>query len=189
MGTNFLPHLVLPPPAAWFDVDAAPAGVAGGQRTLHVNIGELRVGARVDQLQALLGSCVGIAMLWKKRGRCGLAHCLLPETTLPHTELSARYVSQAVPSLLRLMGACVADYPDIEVVVAGGGNMLDACSARFQIGQQNINAAKKHLDLFGLHVQFMDVGGKCGRTLTIDCATQQVHVTEIQKTARRVLHA
>lgn len=189
MGANFIPHLILPPPAAWFDVDAAPVGVAGGQRCVHVNIGELRLGARVDQLQALLGSCVGIAMLWKKRGRCGLAHCLLPETTLPHTELTARYVSQAVPSLLRLMGACVADYPDIEVVVAGGGCMLDACSERFQIGQQNIAAAKKHLALYGLHVQFMDVGGKGGRTLTIDCATQHVRVSAIEKRARAVHHA
>lgn len=189
MGANLLPHLVMPSPAAWFDVDAPPVGVAGGQRCLHVNIGELRVGARTDQLQALLGSCVGIAMLWKKRGRCGLAHCLLPETTLPHTELSARYVSQAVPSLLRLMGACVTDYPEIEVVVAGGGNMLDACSARFQIGQQNIAAAHKHLQQYGLHVQFTDVGGKCGRTLTIDCATQQVHVSAIAQRSRVVQHA
>jgi len=175
--------------APWFDADAAPIAAAGSQRCFHVNIGELRVGARTDQLQALLGSCVGIALLWKKRGRCGLAHCLLPESPLPPTELGARYVSQAVPSLLRLMGACVADYADIEVVVAGGGNMLEACSARFQIGQQNIDAAQKHLRLHGLHVRFAEVGGKCGRTLTVDCATQEVRVSAIQKPARVVHHA
>lgn len=175
--------------APWFDADAAPIAAVGGQRCFHVNIGELRVGARTDQLQALLGSCVGIALLWKKRGRCGLAHCLLPESPLPPTELGARYVSQAVPSLLRLMGACVADYADIEVVVAGGGNMLEACSARFQIGQQNIDAAQKHLRLHGLHVRFAEVGGKCGRTLTVDCATQEVRVSAIQKPARVVHHA
>ena len=131
--------------APWFDADAAPIAAAGGQRCFHVNIGELRVGAR--------------------------------------------YVSQAVPSLLRLMGACVADYADIEVVVAGGGNMLEACSARFQIGQQNIDAAQKHLRLHGLHVRFAEVGGKCGRTLTVDCATQEVRVSAIQKPARVVHHA
>ncbi|MET0320750.1 MAG: chemotaxis protein CheD [Duganella sp.] len=173
------------PTAAWFDADAAPVAVPGGLRCTHVNIGELRVGARTDQLQALLGSCVGIAFLWKKRGRCALAHCLLPESPLPQNELGARYVSQAVPSLLRLIGACEADYADIEVVVAGGGNMLDACSARFQIGQQNIDAAEKYLRHYGLRVSRMDVGGKTGRTLTVDCATQQVRVTALEKPQQR----
>ena len=173
----------------WFDADATPIAATGKQRCYHVNIGELRVGARTDQLQALLGSCVGIALLWKKRGRCGLAHCLLPESPLPPTELGARYVSQAVPSLLRLMGACVADYADIDVVVAGGGNMLSACSARFQVGQQNIDAAQKHLRLHGLNVRFAEVGGKCGRTLTVDCATQEVRVSAIAQSAQAVHHA
>ena len=158
-------------------------------RCLQVQIGKLEVGGRSDQLHALLGSCVGIAFLWKKRGRCGLAHCLLPESPLPPTELGARYVSQAVPSLLRLMGACVADYADIEVVVAGGGNMLEACSARFQIGQQNIDAAQKHLRLHGLHVRFAEVGGKCGRTMSIDCATGTFSVQEIVTTCAGTAHA
>ena len=64
-----------------------------------------------------------------------------------------------------------------------------ACSARFQIGQQNIDAAQKHLRLHGLHVRFAEVGGKCGRTLTVDCATQEVRVSAIQKPARVVHHA
>ena len=155
----------------------------------QVGMGQLSVGAHDDQLQALLGSCIGIGFLWKKGGRCGLAHCLLPEAPRLDGSLGARYVNQAVPSLLRLMGVRLADYPDIEVVVAGGGCMLDACSERFQIGQQNIAAAKKHLALHGLHVQFMDVGGKGGRTLTIDCATQHVHVSAIEKRSRVVQHA
>ena len=67
--------------------------------------------------------------------------------------------------------------------------MLEACSARFQIGQQNIDAAQKHLRLHGLHVRFAEVGGKCGRTLTVDCATQEVRVSAIQKPARVVHHA
>src|SRR5471032_124955 len=92
----------------------------------QVAMGQLSVGTHEEQLQALLGSCIGIGFIWKKGGCCGLAHCLLPESPEPTDALGARYVSQAVPSLLRLMGACVADYPDIEVILAGGATMLNA---------------------------------------------------------------
>ena len=155
----------------------------------HVGIGELKIGCRTGQLKALLGSCVGIAFLWKKRGRCGLAHCLLPETAVQPWESNARYVSQAVPSLLRLMGATAADYADIVVVVAGGGMMLEACSSRFQIGQQNADAARKHLRLYGLKVLDCRVGGRTGRTLTVDCATCGYQIEEIAAHSREILPA
>ena len=172
----------------WLETDNASAPPAAG-KSMHVNIGELKIGSRCDQLQALLGSCVGIGFIWRKRGRCGLAHCLLPESPTPLADLSARYVSHAVPSLLRLIGATEADYADIEVIVAGGSTMLDACSARLQIGQQNIDAAQKYLRQAGLNVQYCRVSGKTGRKLSIDCATFTYQVSDIQKTARDVQHA
>lgn len=154
-------------------------------RSVQVGMGQLKIGSRTDQLQALLGSCVGIAFIWKKRGRCGLAHCLLPEApevaevAERQNELSARYVSQAVPALLLLIGATEADYPDIEVVLAGGATMLNANSSRLRIGQQNAEAAKRHLRKSGLNLQYCRIGGKCGRTLTVDCATSSFVVNEI----------
>jgi hypothetical protein len=87
----------------------------------HVGMGQLSVGTPGQQLQALLGSCIGIGFLWKNGPCCGLAHCLLPEAPGADGFLgapNARYVSQAVPSLLRLMGVREADYADIDVVLA-----------------------------------------------------------------------
>ena len=108
-------------------------------RCHQVGMGQLKIGARSEQLQAVLGSCVGIAFIWRKGGCCGLAHCLLPEA--PHAARvpapigppDARYVSDAVPSLLRMMGAHEADYPDIEVILAGGANMLHGRSSRLRV--------------------------------------------------------
>ncbi|HEX7983100.1 MAG TPA: chemotaxis protein CheD [Duganella sp.] len=175
------------PPSTWENGFEAASGPAGALR--HVGIGELKIGGRSEQLKALLGSCVGIAFLWKKRGRYGLAHCLLPETDVHPWEPGARYVSQAVPSLLRLMGASAADYADIEVVVAGGGMLLDRCSSRFQIGRQNADAARKHLGLYGLNVLDCRVGGQSGRTLTIDCATGGYRIEEVAVHHRESHHA
>ena len=38
----------------------------------QVGMGQLSVGGHDDQLQALLGSCIGIGFIWKKGDRCGL---------------------------------------------------------------------------------------------------------------------
>lgn len=150
----------------------------------QVGMGQLSVGTRDEQLQALLGSCIGIGFLWKKGHCCGLAHCLLPEAPGSGHSMgapNARYVSQAVPSLLRLMGARQADYPDIEVVLAGGASMFgpDNGRGRLQVGRQNAEAAQKYLDQCGLSVSFCALGGRHGRQLLIDCAHHSFAVTDV----------
>lgn len=181
-----LPPLAAPPASTWDAADDTT--VAPAARFRHVGIGELKIGGRTEQLKAVLGSCVGIAFIWKKRGRCGLAHCFLPEAAVPQLEPGARYVSHAVPSLLRLMGATSADLADFVVVVAGGGMMLDACSSRFQVGLHNAEAARKHLRRHGLTVLDCQVGGTGGRTLTVDCATFSYHIDQLPVHSRKSHH-
>lgn len=162
---------------------------SGPRPPIQVAMGQLKMGSRTDQLQALLGSCVGIGLIWKKRGVCALAHCLLPECPQMQEEFGARYVNQAVPSLLRLLGATKADYADIEVIVAGGATMLNGCSSRLQIGQQNGDAARKHLRKHGLNISYCRIGGKCGRTMSIDCADFSYSIQEIVATCAETAHA
>jgi chemotaxis protein CheD len=145
----------------------------------HVGMGQLSVGTPGQQLQALLGSCIGIGFIWKNGPCCGLAHCLLPEAPGAEHALGARYVSQAVPSLLRLMGVRQADYADIDVVLAGGAHMFGPRNGRLQVGRQNAEAAHKYLAQCGLQVSFCAVGGRHGRQLLIDCARHSYAVTDV----------
>ncbi|NRR30265.1 chemotaxis protein CheD [Oxalobacteraceae bacterium] len=154
----------------------------------EVGMGQLKVGCRTEQLHAVLGSCVGIGLLWKKTGRGGLAHCLLPEAPGPSLELSARYVSQAVPGLLRLMGAHREDYPDIEAIVAGGASMFKGRSQLLQVGQQNVLAAQKYLAQCGLHVCYCALGGRHGRQMLIDCAEQSFSVSDLVQPFQGIAH-
>ncbi|KAB8038152.1 chemotaxis protein CheD [Janthinobacterium aquaticum] len=151
----------------------------------QVGMGQLCVGSHGEQLQALLGSCIGIGFIWRKGGCCGLAHCLLPEAPGMDGELGARYVSQAVPSLLRLMGVRTADYRDIEVVLAGGASMFGNPGGRLQVGQRNVEAAQKYLTRCGLQASFCALGGQRGRQLLIDCAHHSFAVTEVAAPAPR----
>ncbi|MGV7206455.1 chemotaxis protein CheD [Oxalobacteraceae bacterium A2-2] len=179
------------------DSDRRASPRAPGSRALQedframVAMGHLKVGARTEQLQAVLGSCVGIALLWKKGGVSGLAHCLLPEPAGGECSggQCGRYVSRAVPELLRLMGVHQDDYGDIEVYLAGGANMLSGCSSRLHIGEQNVAAAQKILRQYSLNVHYSRVGGHRGRTMLVDCAEQLCFVREIQAPQQESQHA
>lgn len=162
-------------------VDRADGAAPAGHEPLYVASGQLRVGRGSDVLTTLLGSCVGIALLWKKGGRCALAHCLLPEGPHGAQRFGARYVNHAVPSLLALLGAGRDDYADIEVIVAGGASMLGRLRASAMVGDQNATAARRCLSERGLRVSFIDVGGKCGRTLSVDCAHQSYNIVKVER--------
>ena len=47
---------------------------------IQVRMCEVKLGSGSDVLHAILGSCVGIGLLWRNRGLYAMAHCLLPES-------------------------------------------------------------------------------------------------------------
>lgn len=151
---------------------------------IRVKIAEVKVGQSGDTLKATLGSCVGIAFIWKERDLCGLAHCLLAETT-DEFQMSAKYVSQAIPTLMKMMSITAADVHKIQVFIAGGGNMM-AQLARHNVdhvGLLNIAAAKKYLTKHGFQFTELALGGDEGRQISVDCSTGEVSVLSLQKAA------
>ncbi len=146
----------------------------------HVLSGQMQIGQGDQVLTALLGSCVGIGMIWRRQRRCGLAHCFLPEG-VETGEHSARYVSAAVPRLLAALGVRREQYDEVDVVIAGGARMLNLRTHDGAVGTRNIAAARSQISLRGLQVTFQDVGGSQGRRLSIDCDRQTFSVVRIQR--------
>ncbi|RDU97608.1 chemotaxis protein CheD [Trinickia dinghuensis] len=147
-------------------------------RDIHVRMGEIAIGRGPDLLRATLGSCVGIAMLWRERDVYGLAHCLLPgdgqagsRRCAANGDTSARYVTDAVPCLLRLMNITAEARRSIEVVLAGGASMMAPARATKYgaIGDQNVRMACGLLASLGMSIVHADVGGEHGRQLIVDC--------------------
>jgi len=151
----------------------------------YVLSGQMQIGHGHQVLTALLGSCVGIGMIWRNQGRCGLAHCFLPDG-VEVCEDSARYVSAAVPRLLALMGVRREQYDEVDVVIAGGARMLNLRALGGAVGTRNVEAARSHLSLRGLQVRFQDVGGSQGRRLSIDCDQQTFSVVRIAREQQAV---
>jgi chemotaxis protein CheD len=155
-------------------------------RDVQVRMGRLAIGSGQDVLRAILGSCVGIGLLWRERALYGLAHCLLPEPLHgegTRDEGGAKYVTQAIPALLAMMEAQHAPRGRIEAVLAGGANMvhLSPQPRHGPIGEQNVRVAQRLLETCGMRVVHVDVGGECGRQLSIDCAQHQYTVKRIAR--------
>ncbi len=62
---------------------------------INVHIGEIKIGKGNQVLHTLLGSCIGIGLLWPSQRLYGLAHCLLPKRhALPKNGREAEDKSQ-----------------------------------------------------------------------------------------------
>lgn len=171
---------------------------------INVHIGGVKTGTGDQQLHTILGSCIGIALLWPKRGTYGLAHCLLPKAPAGvieemNTEHQAKrrkgtqdqgdkhnggkYVDQAIESLTRLMS--ITDYRDIRAVVAGGANMTQPnhVTPEKLVGYQNACSALEGLRLRKIIVVHEDTGGHVGRKMSISCDSGIFDVTAIPRIA------
>jgi chemotaxis protein CheD len=155
--------------------------------TTVVRIGEVKTAGRDVILRATLGSCVGIGVLWRSRGLYALAHCLLPDA--PPGEVAdagqgARYVTWAVPSLLRMLNAPEHAHSELDVVIAGGANMLHfktKAAPGGLVGDQNVASARRVLHAAKLGVVHAEVGGEHARQLSIDGANDRFEVRTIEK--------
>ncbi|WP_329740495.1 chemotaxis protein CheD [Dyella sp. A6] len=154
-----------------------------GTDEIQVHMCKVAVGRPGDVLRATLGSCVGIGFLWRDGGMCGLAHCLLPSTSASPLHIGAKYVTEALPSLLTLMRLQPRHYRAVDAVIAGGASMVERISAPFHeaIGDANAKAARDGLARLGIRLVADDTGGKHGRQITIDCANYTSSVRFIDR--------
>lgn len=151
--------------------------------TMHVQIGEVKVARRGETLSAVLGSCVGVGIIWPTHKMCGLSHSLLSQSPIKSFEINAKYVSQAIPSLLNLMKVKKENMSEIYAVVAGGGNMLyqNQTSSQLNIGEQNVDVAFKILTELGIKIAHSECGGEMGRRIVIDSTSFEYRIYKIPK--------
>jgi chemotaxis protein CheD len=153
------------------------------QKVLNVHIGQVRIAKNGELLKAILGSCVGIGVIWKAKGICGLAHCLLPLSPVSTFEIGGKYVDQAIRSLIALMKIRPEDLPFVSLVIVGGGNMTHpgAPEGADLVGSNNFKAALDEAKKHGLKVIFADGGGEEGRKIFIDGSEFSYRVDKIPR--------
>ncbi len=153
------------------------------RKTVNVHIGEVKIAKNGELLKAILGSCVGIGIIWKEKQICGLAHCLLPESPEKTFEIGARFVDQAIRSLVAMMKIRPEDVKSVDVVIVGGGNMTSpgATNASKLVGENNFSVALREAKALGLHIVHSDGGGEAGRKIFVDAADYSYWVEKIPR--------
>lgn len=151
---------------------ASTGGTVAGSK-LHVQIGQVKVGRAGQSLHAILGSCIGLGLLFPPKGIFGLAHCLLPKAFSQVSEPGGRHVDQALETLVSMMELSQRELRRTQAIVVGGANMTmpaDTDPDRL-VGSLNARSAYQAVRARGMRNIHEDVGGLMGRQVTIDCTS------------------
>ena len=134
-----------------------------------VRIGEGHVADGDCRIETVLGSCVGVGLVWRGRRVFGMAHVVLPQRPSASDLRYTRYGDVAVEYLLRRMGVPEPEWRQVRAVIAGGAEMYEGSQA--PVGDSNLRAVRASLRRLGIKVVGVDVGGTHPRRLVIDGAT------------------
>lgn len=158
------------------------------QITIKVGIADLKFVNKPDHIRTSgLGSCVGVVVYDPKIGIAGMAHVLLPDSSLAgQKEINIyKYADTAIPILIHRLVKKSAAKVRLKAKLAGGAQMFlsAARSNTMRIGERNTEAVEKVLQGYRIPVIARDVGGNAGRTIEFDTNTHKLKIRKINQEA------
>jgi chemotaxis protein CheD len=157
----------------------------GGSKT-SVGMGQIVVGRAGDILDAILGSCVGLALIHPRQKIAALAHVVLPSSSGRVAATPGKFADTAIPEMLRLLASEGVPQAGLIAKLAGGANMFGSNTTAMQIGEGNIAAITEKLAALNIRIVAKHLGGAKGRRIALDCESGIMQV-EIVGTPKAVL--
>lgn len=133
----------------------------------------LRIGIDSEWITTVLGSCVAVCFIDRRRNFGGMNHFMLPYWNGDGLE-SPKYGNVAISQLYQKMLEMGARKEDLVCKIFGGAEILNAEQSVFQVGQRNVDLAFKMMGELGISVVSSSTGGKLGRKIHFNCATGEV---------------
>jgi chemotaxis protein CheD len=116
-----------------------------------------------------LGSCVGVILFDQVKKIAGMAHIMLPDSSLSKTPTlnQGKYADTAIKSLYDMLIKSGADKKGLKAKIAGGAQMFKFTSGSemMRIGPRNVERVKEELSALKVPLLASDVGGSSGRTI------------------------
>ncbi|KKO53283.1 chemotaxis protein CheD [Paenibacillus sp. DMB20] len=132
-----------------------------------------------------LGSCVGLTLYDPLLKIGGMAHVMLPSSSIAREgQLNlAKYADTAIPVLLNKLKSMGASQARLVAKMAGGAQMFAFAGAgdSMRIGPRNVESCKAGLEQLRIPLIGEDTGGNYGRTVELDCATGNFIIRSVQK--------
>ena len=137
-----------------------------------------------------LGSCVGVAIRDKDNKQGGLAHVMLPDSTImrgSNTNI-AKFADTGVMELVRQMEAAGAIRRRMVAKIAGGAKMFSFANSSdlMNVGDRNVAAVKKVLKQLNIPILAEDTGLTFGRTVEFFPATGDFVIKAVGKPVRTI---
>ncbi|MFC4184578.1 chemotaxis protein CheD [Saccharococcus thermophilus] len=131
-----------------------------------------------------LGSCVGVVIFDVMKEVAGLAHVMLPDSSLARSKIMnpAKYADTAVEALIKLVLEAGGRKGMLKAKIAGGAQMFSfpsQSSDMMRIGARNVEAVKWQLNRFRIPIVAEDVGGSSGRTIEFNPQTGMLSIRTV----------
>jgi len=155
-------------------------------KVIKVGISDLKIAKSPHVIRTSgLGSCVGIIIYDLKKQTSGLAHIMLPDSTVTRQDKinTFKYADTAIPILIERVLQTGARHSALQAKIAGGARMFQFNSGSdvMKIGARNIEAVKAHLEHANIPIIASDVGGNQGRTIEFDPSTGKLGIRTVYK--------
>ena len=134
---------------------------------ITVGMGQIASGGSPQQMKAIVGSCIALALHHPRLKKGVLAHIVLPDSA-GRNGAPGKFADTAVPKMLEWFRQCGAPVQGLTAKLAGGANMF-ASTGPLQIGNANVEAVALALQNAGVRIAAQDTGGTCGRRVTFCC--------------------
>ncbi|REJ09534.1 chemotaxis protein CheD [Halobacillus trueperi] len=153
---------------------------------VRIGIGDMGIVHSPDLIRTSgLGSCVGIVLYDEVKKLAGMAHIMLPESSLAkkHGLKRAKYADTAIEDLMTALKCAGASSYRLKAKLAGGAQMFQFTSSSdmMRIGPRNVEAVKGNLQSLHIPILAEDVGGGCGRTIEFNPETTALHIRKVNQ--------
>lgn len=158
--------------------------------TIKVGMADLQVAKAPDSLITLgLGSCIGLTLYDPVAKVGGMVHYMLPDSTLLKNNSNiAKFGDTGIRELYNRMVRQGAVPRRMVAKIAGGAKMFEVSglSNVGNVGERNIQQAKKMLKELQIPLVAEDTGLNYGRTVTLHCETGEFFIKSVGKTNKTI---
>ncbi|MBB5172053.1 chemotaxis protein CheD [Texcoconibacillus texcoconensis] len=158
---------------------------------VKVGMADLNVSKSPNSIRTSgLGSCVGVVIYDERMKLAGMAHIMLPDSSMAKNGglNRAKYADTAITDLLVLMEREGANKIGLKAKMAGGAQMFQFSSSSevMRIGPRNVEAVREQLKKHKIQLISEDVGGNSGRTIEFDPASFSLSIRTVSQGTREI---
>ncbi len=157
-----------------------------------VGMADLKVVLGKDEILKTtgLGSCVGVILFDRVAMVAGMAHVMLPNSSIARDGVVnlSKYADTSIPDMLDKMYKLGANKGRLIAKLAGGAQMFafSGTSDTMRIGPRNVETCKEILSTLQIPLHAEDTGANYGRTIEFHSSTGMLLIRSVQQGVKEI---